>query len=904
MPVCVYPVISFDSVYDESNALGRMMAPREQSEPTDVISVESARKLYNMHSREDNMFICVDRSAIGAEANDIIYAVDSVVYERDNHCYARAFHTVTYDNIQMINVFRDSELNDSKLNYYIFKKSTGKTHHIHLDKTTWRLDGWGSTPVAPMPARTGQACRVQEVVVPSRVSSRVQVPIKTIQRRANNTSNNTITNQIVEQYNPDLLSVTIDPAEYQYDRHITVYLQYRENNGDLTEFSAGKILYAFAASSGSETTTAIECRGVQPVTVTGSGPVHIRIYSNSQFSEHIFFGLGTTTGNNIDINVYQDVKYNAYDHGDSFIVERASMTLDFRNFGAGDWIWWSDPAAVKTGRTSGYISDYFGSDTVNTKWKIIKTQDSIAYRVGGSYYGTPFATFDQNNTMFNIQFESQPDNKRIEYEPSGSLTYQISTNEVTLDTGKYTWLPFNSLENSKVTVAQESFLRTQYNFEQLAAAGQSSFELAPGNGFKIYPTETGFTTAGLTIDANAQVFGSSYGVTIFRNIDAQLYDSSDSIANTQQLHGLTSSGVLGFKVGSMGLVTDIFSNDLTKNGLTNIYSKNDLSALKFNFAASGTGVNKRFIVEGPDYLGSGSGSISFVYNSQSNYNVYPLEMFITSAPIVTYKKAGQLGSAEARFSPLSVSFKVRTRAFILSDKNYITTASADINSLIASNLSAMISITSADRPIRNTSDNSINYGDIVTFFEEQEVTIDLTTQGELVTRLQVSPSYSLTSDSGNFYFKENGTILDLMATNTDLNKFLPGAQEVSIFKLNSAAGTPVYDPVTQLTSLTVIYNGANWVFGTAGPKLYFLYRNGEVLLNVAIFDATNGQTDTSELSAPGLQVKHTTLETGKWRIKGVTNGITYSTSNTSIVFEYSSDFGANWVAAAKLSATL
>lgn len=383
------------------------------------------------------------------------------------------------------------------------------------------------------------------------------------------------------------------------------------------------------------------------------------------------------------------------------------------------------------------------------------------------------------------------------------------------------------------------------------------------------------------------------------NIDAQLYDSSDSIANTQQLHGLTSSGVLGFQVGSVGLVTDIFSNDLTKNGLTNIYSKNDLSALKFNFVASGTGVNKRFIVEGPDYLGSGSGRISFAYNSQSNYNVYPLEMFITSAPDVTYKKAGQLGTDNhARFSPFEVTFKMRTRAFILSDVNYLTTASADINSLIASNLSAMTSITSADRPIRNATDDSINYGDIVTFFEEQEVTIDLRTQGLLVTSLQDNPRHSLTSDIGNFYFKENGTNLDLMATNTE-----PGSQEVSIFKLNSAAGAPV-SGVNELGSLTIIYNGSNWVFGTVGQKLHFLYRSGGQLFNVAIFDATNGQTDTSELAAPDLQVKYTTLETGKWRIKGITNGETYSSSNTNIVFEYSSDLGANWVAAAKLSATL
>lgn len=166
---------------------------------------------------------------------------------------------------------------------------------------------------------------------------------------------------------------------------------------------------------------------------------------------------------------------------------------------------------------------------------------------------------------------------------------------------------------------------------------------------------------------------------------------------------------------------------------------------------------------------------------------------------------------------------------------------------------------------------------------------------------EASQSYALTSDSGNFYFKENGTNLDLMATNADLNK--AGSQEISIFKLNSAAGTPV-SGVNELGSLTVIYNGINWVFGTIEQKLYFLYRIGGQVFNVAIFDATNGQPDTSELAEPDLQVKYTTLETSKWRIKGVTNGVTYSSSNTNIVFEYSSDLGANWVAAAKLSATL
>ena len=140
-----------------------------------------------------------------------------------------------------------------------------------------------------------------------------------------------------------------------------------------------------------------------------------------------------------------------------------------------------------------------------------------------------------------------------------------------------------------------------------------------------------------------------------------------------------------------------------------------------------------------------------------------------------------------------------------------------------------------------------------------------------------------------------------MATNLDLTQVLPGTQEVSIFMLDSADGT-VVTGVNELGNLNIIYNGVDWVFGSVGAKLYFLYRTGTGVKQVAIFDATNGTTDLSELAAGVTSVKYTTLEANKWRIKGITNGVTYSSENTAVVFEYSSTNGASWVAAAKLSA--
>ena len=900
MPTCIYPVISFDSVYDESNLLGRLLAPRNDQEPSTVMDVETARKFSSLHSKEDNMFICLSKYQVGAETGDIIYACDPV-YSEENTSFVRSFHVVTTEDIQMVNVFRDSGLNDSVIMYYIYKKSTGKVHKLEVSQKSWRLDGWGSTPVSPLSASVKGVCATKSYPVPVVDQSKVQVSVKRVNNRparAFNTGNSSITTSQVDQQNQELMNVNVDPTKFQYDRHVEVYLDYREDNGTKTQYIANvQTLYAFVSSG-----TSIECRGVANVTVSGSGPVHIRIFSNTQFSEDYFFGVGVTD-NNYDkiINIYQDALYNPYDSGDSFIIERASLELDFSNFGAGDWIWWSDPKATKAGNASGYVSDYFG-DATTGNWRIIKTQDNIIYKIGGSVYGTAFATMDALNTMFNVQFDTTPQNKRLEYEDSSSFTYSIGpiSTPISLTKNQYTWLPYNSLENSQLTVAEESFVRTQYNFEQVSSGSATSFAITPGNAFKIYPTTTDYNSTGLTIQQNTQTFGSSYGVTIFTGIDAQTWDTNQTIPLTQQLHGLTSSGVLAFNVGS-GIVTEVFSNSATSSSVIDIKSKRTPTGSE-NITFTKTG--GRYLASSGDYFVPNPGYISFAYNTSATYNVYPLEMFITSTPVVTYVSSGTLGSqttgSYGQFRPMTVSFKVRTRAFVLSNTEYLTAtdgstpATDDMTNLIHTALLSMTGVSSANITIQNASQPGVNYGDIVTFDEEEEVVIDIS--GTVTAREVFNPAYALTNDAGNFYFKEQGTELSLMATNLDLSQVLPGSQEVPIFKLDSTNGGVVAG-LNVLNELNTFYNGLNWVFGTNGTTLSFLYKDGENVRQIAVFDAAAGTVDNSHI---GLNVKYTTLEANKWRIKGVTNGLTFSSTQTFVVFEYYT--GSQWVAAARLGA--
>lgn len=900
MPTCIYPVISFDSVYDESNLLGRLLAPRNDQEPSTVMDVETARKFSSLHSKEDNMFICLSKHQVGAETGDIIYASDPV-YSEENTSFIRSFHVVTIEDIQMVNVFRDSGLNDSVILYYIYKKSTGKVHKLDVSQRSWRLDGWGSTPVSPLTASVKGACATKSYPVPVVDQSKVQVSVKRVNNRparAFNTGNSSITTSQVDQQNQELMNVNVDPTKFQYDRHVEVYLDYKEDNDTKTQYIANvQTLYAFVSSG-----TSIECRGVANVTVTGSGqPVHIRIFSNSQFSENYFFGVGVTDNNNDKIiNIYQDALYNPYDSGDSFIIERASLELDFSNFGTGDWIWWSDPKATKAGNASGYVSDYFG-DATTGNWRIIKTQDKIIYKIGGNVYGTDFPTMDQENTMFNVQFESTPLNKRLEYEASGNFAYSIASTStpITLTKNQYTWLPYNSLENSQLTVAQESFVRTQYNFEQVSSGSATSFSLTPGNAFKIYPTTTDYSSSGLTIDENTQIFGSSYGVTVFTGIDAQTWDTNQTIPLTQQLHGLTSSGILAFNVGS-GIVTDVFSKTATSSSVIDIKSKRTPGgAGHITFTKTGG----RYLASSADYFIPNPGYISFAYNTSATYSVYPVEMFISSTPVVTYASSGTLGSQSAgsygQFRPMTVSFKVRTRAFVLSNPEYLTatdgngtSATVDMTNLIQAELANMSSVSSANITIQNASQPGVNYGDIVTFDEEEEVVIDIS--GTVTNRQVFSPAYALTNDAGNFYFKEQGTELSLMATNLDLSQVLPGTQEVPIFKLDSTNGG-VVTGLNVLSGLNTFYNGLNWVFGTNGTKLSFLYKDGSSVRQIAVFDATTGTVDNSHI---GLNVKYTSLEANKWRIKGVTNGSNFSSTQTFVVFEYNT--GSQWIAATRL----
>lgn len=898
MPTCIYPVISFDSVYDESNLLGRLLAPRNDQEPSTVMDVETARKFSSLHSKEDNMFICLSKHQVGAETGDIIYACDPV-YSEENTSFVRSFHVVTTEDIQMVNVFRDSGLNDSVIMYYIYKKSTGKVHKLEVSQKSWRLDGWGSTPVSPLSASVKGVCATKSYPVPVVDQSKVQVSVKRVNNRparAFNTGNSSITTSQVDQQNQELMNVNVDPTKFQYDRHVEVYLDYREDDGSMTQYIRDvQTLYAFVSSGSS-----IECRGVANVTASGSGPVHIRIFSNTQFSENYFFGIGVTDVNyNKIINVYQDALYNPYDSGDSFIIERASLELDFSNFGPGDWIWWSDPKATKN--ASGYISDYFGDE--NGKWRIIKTQDKIIYKINGAVYGTTFSAMDQLNTMFNVQFDDTPSNKRLEYEASSAFTYSIGSTPITLTKNQYTWLPYNSLENSQLTVPQESFVRTQYNFEQVSSGSGTSFALTPGNAFKIYPTTTDYSSSGLAIEENIQTFGSSYGVTIFTGIDERSWDTNQTIPLTQQLHGLTSSGVLAFHVSS-GIVTDVFSKFPTTSRVIDIKSKRTSDpgeTAHITFTKTGG----RYLASSGDYFVENPGYISFAYNTSATYNVYPLEMFITSTPVVTYASSGTLGSqatgSYGQFRPMTVSFKVRTRAFVLSNTQYIDGPNnivGDMTNMIHAALASMSSVSSANITIQNTLQPGVNYGDIVTFDEEEEVVIDIS---DTPTNRQVfSPDYALTNDSGNFYFKEQGTELSLMATNIDLSQVLPGTQEVPIFKLDSTNGG-VVTGLNVLSGLNTFYNGLNWVFGTNGTKLSFLYKNGASVRQIAVFDATTGTVDNSHI---GLNVKYTTLEANKWRIKGVTNGSTFSSTQTFVVFEYYTQSTGQWVAATRLGAVV
>lgn len=896
MPTCIYPVISFDSVYQNADTIDRLFAPRNDSEPSDTIDVTSARKLFDYHSKEDNMFICLSKKQIGASTNDIIYATDQS-YSETNSCFVRAFHTVTNDDAQIINVFRDSSENDSSICYYLYKKLSGDVYKLNVDKKSWRLDGWNSTPVKPMPANLGSIVKTKTINVPSYKSNAIELPIKTIKRKSRARANNT-TYQL-EQLNQELMSVNVDPKKFQYDRHIQVKLYYKKDDGTYTEFVSGTKLYTFVSSGNS-----IECRGVSDVTINGSGPVDIRIFSNTQFSETYFFGIGdTNASNNIEIEIYRDTLYNVYDDGDSFVIQRPNLNLDFSNFGSGDWIWWSDPLGGDTSRSSGFISDYFGT-TNNAKWKIIKTQSQICYKIGSSIYGTPFPDMDnQSDTMFNIQFASTPSNKEIDFLSSGNYTYGIAS--VTIESGKYKWLPFHSLENSKLTIPQESYVRSQYNFEKVGSGDTSTFELGPGNGFKLYPTTTNYSGSGITIEQNTNdEFQSTYGVTVFKNIYANTWTSNSISENIRMYHGLQSNGVFNFQVSS-GIISTVF----TGSGINSITSRVDPVTTNWTFTAT-SDTPKRFR-RTTNYVSSGSnsdptpGSVSFAYNSGTYYKVYPLEVFIVSEPVITYTSSGNLGETTgsnfAKFAPNEVSFNIKTRAFILSSSGYLTSADSisTMNTQIHSALANM-TLSSGNVSINNSLSSSVHYGDIVTFEEEETIKLNISSVTEELSVLGQTATYALTSGPGNFYFREEGDNLVLKATNTDLTLYLPSASQevdVQIYEKPTVSGTATFTEAENSSDL--IYDQNNWFFAVDNNDLKFVYE--ESLSDhrvVATWSLGDGDENTSLTNDDTIKYIGSDANNAIWRFGGKTDG-TRDSSSTFGVIESRADSNSSWKVVAR-----
>lgn len=624
----IFPNIWANIIYDKSgiNSL-QSLIPRNDGES--VLDKDSLRMLSTLHSREDNMFVCVDKRIIKANEGDVIVVTDKE-WSHENDCYSRCYHVVTKENIQYLNVFHDSISNGQSLKYYLFQGDS--VSELIPSNKMWNQSGHGTTPKKPLSMRLGQKVTVdvsQKAFITKKYNGYVEMNKRIQSKRKNYTTTNidyTAGYGEIQGTTSQYLQFGVNPYDYAFSKTILVDMQWTTTAADFSTmgtFMAGDVVIAFyqpkladGTSSwvpnlaGQNTTSgplgAAQCRGVTVITqamidkwnasntdglvTDGSGvlstddtdrtndtyKVPVIIYMNDELAENFYFGVRRASNPNQIIlyksSVFEPYRARYYDsvEPDNLYchpIARPGVDMNFSSIKAGQWLWFSKPFG--SGSLDINTLEYYVGDVATGQWDVIKTQTDIVYKVGGAEYGTKsFSDISAQNTFFNIHFALDGVDKTVEM-PDGftSAIVPHDTNSDGLVTDEvytehiYTWAAYNNLIDSTVTSEVDGYLRSQFNFEQIAGETTpgdpttrtpSQMKLQPGQGYKFYPFTT--STNELALQATTASPSPDQGVAGITDTIADGTYLTDNVEDA--------SGTLGVSV-----LTDIVTDFDTVAGL-------------------------------------------------------------------------------------------------------------------------------------------------------------------------------------------------------------------------------------------------------------------------------------------------------------------------------------------------
>ena len=621
----IFPNLYANVIYDLSGEASTLFQKTNVERIENVMDRSSLKKLFDIHSREDNMFICLNKNQIKASENDIIVVTD-VEWNHENDCYSRCYHKVTNNDIQILNIYNDSISNGTKLKYYLFKKNSVVEILPKVD--TWRQDGHSSNPRNVMSFKVGNTVKEtkeHEEYISRKYNGYMQLNKKIRSKRKNYTSTTITYDNEVSNY----VQFGVEPKDYQFSKTILVDMQWTSTAGDQTTmgvFSDGDTLLAFYQPELADGTSswvpnadgentlvgplgAAQCRGVTTITqalidqynpsnsadgdrTNDTYKVPILLHMNHEMSENFYFGVqyAATPG---QITLYKASIFEPYkstyidptepDNLYCHPIARPSVDIKLSSVKSDQWLWFSKPFG--SGPLPIHNLEYYIGNIASGNWDIIKTQTDIVYIVGGVEYGTKrFTDLNVENTFFNIHFAKNGTDQSIEQpdgfsssivphdvDGDGVVTDEVFTEHI------YTWVAYNNLVNSTISSTVDGYLRSQYNFEQMSSSANSNLMLQPGQGYKFYP----FTTAGthLALTANTDAGAPDNGVIgITDNLSNGTYIS----AYVEDLSG---------KIGN-SVKTDIVSSFDETAGLEKDKFIIDITSGNISYVANGNLVNK------------------------------------------------------------------------------------------------------------------------------------------------------------------------------------------------------------------------------------------------------------------------------------------------------------------------